>query len=91
MTELAPAASALVTSPEYLMPPSDTRGTPVRMLTRAQSAMALSWGTPTPETTRVVQMEPGPTPTLTPLAPASMSACVPWAVATLPPTISISG
>ena len=73
------------------MPPSDTRGTPVRALTRAQSEMALSWGTPTPETTRVVQMEPGPTPTLTPLAPASMSAWAPWAVATLPPTISSSG
>ena len=26
---------------------------------------AVNWGTPTPATTRVVQMEPGPTPTFT--------------------------
>ena len=32
--------------------------------------MALSWGTPTPAITRVVQMEPGPTPILTASAPA---------------------
>jgi len=36
--------------------------------------MAVTWGTPTPATTRVVQIEPGPTPTLTASAPASMSA-----------------
>ena len=33
---------------------------------------------------RVVQMEPGPMPTFTASAPASISACVPAAVATLP-------
>ena len=46
--------------------------------------MADSCGTPTPATMRVVQIEPGPMPTLTASAPASISACVPSAVATLP-------
>src|SRR5674536_10098 len=36
--------------------------------------MAVTCGTPTPATTRVVQIEPGPTPTLTASAPASTSA-----------------
>jgi hypothetical protein len=47
--------------------------------------MAVSCGTPTPATMRVVQIEPGPMPTLTASAPASISA---WAsaVATLPAT-----
>src|ERR1035441_4363850 len=39
--------------------------------------MAVTWGTPTPATTRVVQIEPGPTPTLTPSAPASTNAWAP--------------
>ena len=38
--------------------------------------MAVICGTPTPATTRVVQMEPGPMPTLTASAPASISASV---------------
>ena len=46
--------------------------------------MAVSCGTPTPATMRVVQIEPGPMPTLTASAPASISALVPSAVATLP-------
>src|SRR5687768_14278486 len=84
MTVLAPAAIALATSPEYLIPPSEITGTPWRAATRTQSATAVSWGTPTPATTRVVQIEPGPTPTLTALTPASISAVAPAAVATLP-------
>ena len=47
--------------------------------------MAVTWGTPTPATTRVVQIEPGPTPTLTASTPASTRACAPARVATLPP------
>ena len=47
-------------------------------------------GTPTPVTTRVVQIEPGPMPTFTASAPASISALVPSAVATLPATTSMS-
>jgi hypothetical protein len=46
---------------------------------------AVIWGTPTPATTRVVQIEPGPTPTLTASAPASTRAWAPARVATLPP------
>ena len=49
---------------------------------------AVTCGTPTPATTRVVQIEPGPTPTLTASAPASISACAPARVAMLPPTTS---
>ena len=37
---------------------------------RAQSAMAVTCGTPTPATMRVVQMDPGPIPTFTASAPA---------------------
>jgi len=39
---------------------------------------------------RVMQIEPGPTPTLTAFAPASMRSCVPSAVATLPAMMSTS-
>ena len=46
--------------------------------------IAVSCGTPTPATMRVVQIEPGPMPTLTASAPASISAFAPSAVATLP-------
>ena len=51
----------------------------------------MSCGTPTPATTRVVQIEPGPTPTLTPETPALISASAPSAVATLPPISGSSG
>ena len=47
-------------------------------------------GTPTPATTRVVQIEPGPMPTLTPSAPASTSAYAASAVAMLPAITSNS-
>ena len=69
MTASAPAAMALVTSPENLMPPSEISGTPEPRVARAHSAMAVICGTPAPLTTRVVQMEPGPMPTLMPSAP----------------------
>ena len=48
--------------------------------------MAVSCGTPTPATIRVVQIEPGPMPTLMASAPASMSALAPSPVAMLPAT-----
>jgi hypothetical protein len=48
--------------------------------------IAVSCGTPTPATTRVVQIDPGPMPTLTQSAPASISARAASAVATLPAT-----
>src|SRR6266498_1876641 len=46
--------------------------------------MAVTCGTPTPATTRVVQLAPGPTPHFTASAPASISASVASAVATFP-------
>src|SRR6186997_1231360 len=86
MTVLAPAAIALATSPEYLMPPSAMIGTLPAAAT--QSAIAVSCGTPTPATIRVVQIEPGPTPTLTASTPASTRAWAPAYVATLPAMMS---
>ncbi len=54
------------------MPPSAMTGTPVSAERRATtSGRRVSCGTPTPATMRVVQIEPGPMPTLTPSAPAS--------------------
>ena len=48
--------------------------------------IAVSCGTPTPAMIRVVQIEPGPMPTLMASAPASISALAPSAVAMLPAT-----
>ena len=53
--------------------------------------MALICGTPIPATTRVVQIEPGPIPTLTASAPASINAFVASPVATLPAITCRSG
>src|ERR1043166_3839825 len=50
MTDAAPAAIALTTSPEYLTPPSAMTGT--SSAPRTASSMAVIWGTPTPVTTR---------------------------------------
>jgi hypothetical protein len=68
------------------MPPSAMTTWPVRSAASAQSMIAVICGTPTPATIRVVQIEPGPIPTLTASAPASISARVAAAVATLPAT-----
>jgi hypothetical protein len=73
----------LAKSPENLMPPSAITGVP-SPAAAAQSMIAVSCGTPTPATMRVVQIEPGPMPTFTASAPASISARVASAVATLP-------
>ncbi len=70
----APAAMALARSPEYLIPPSAMTGAPDALAAREASITAVSWGTPTPATMRVVQMLPGPMPTFTASAPASISA-----------------
>jgi hypothetical protein len=82
----APAASALARSPEYLMPPSAITGVPVFFAASTASMIAVSCGTPTPATILVVQIEPGPMPTLIESAPESISALAPSAVATLPAT-----
>ena len=46
--------------------------------------MAVIWGTPTPATILVVQIEPGPTPILTASQPASIRASHPSSVAMFP-------
>ncbi len=51
---------ALATSPEYLTPPSPITGTPLSRAASAASRIAVSCGTPTPATMRVVQIEPRP-------------------------------
>src|SRR5438552_13637402 len=89
ITLSAPAASALTTSPEYLMPPSAITGTSPAPVTA--STIAVICGMPTPVTTRVVQIEPGPTPTFTASTPRSTSARAPAFVATFPPTSCASG
>ena len=73
------------------MPPSAMMGMPYLLAISALSITAVICGTPTPATTRVVQMEPGPMPTLTQSAPAWMSASVAAAVATLPAMSCASG
>ena len=74
IAQSAPAASALARSPEYLMPPSAITGMPVFFASSTESMIAVICGTPTPAMMRVVQIEPGPMPTLMQSAPASISA-----------------
>ena len=47
------------------MPPSAMTGMPALSASLQQSMTAVICGTPAPDTTRVVQMEPGPMPTFT--------------------------
>ena len=84
MTASAPAAIAFATSPDDVMPPSAITGTPCRIATSATSNTAVTCGTPTPATTRVVQIEPGPTPAFRQSTPASISASAASPVAMLP-------
>ena len=77
ITALAPAAMALGTSPVCLIPPSAMTGTPASNPATLASQIAVICGTPTPVTTRVVQMLPGPMPTFTASAPASIRARAP--------------
>ncbi len=56
------------------MPPSAMIGTSCGAAARAQSAIAVIIGTPMPATTRVVQIDPAPMPTLTASTPRSISA-----------------
>src|SRR2546423_1395314 len=84
ITQSAPAAIAFATSPEKTIPPSAITGIPRRRATCAMSYTAVTCGAPTPATTRVVQILPGPTPTFTASAPADMGASGPFPVATFP-------
>jgi len=66
-------------------------GTPDFLMALLTLYMAESWGTPTPAIIRVVQIDPGPIPTLTASAPASTKSDAASAVAILPATKSMSG
>jgi hypothetical protein len=68
------------------MPPSAITGTPLFAAALAAERIAVSCGTPTPATIRVVQIDPGPMPTLIASAPESISASAASAVAMLPAT-----
>src|SRR5262245_65969336 len=83
ITVSAPAASAFTMSHEYLIPPSAISGTPWRRQTSAASITAVSCGAPTQATVRVVQIEPGPTPTRTDETWALTRATAPPGVATM--------
>jgi hypothetical protein len=70
------------------MPPSAMTGTPRGPHARTASSTAVICGMPAPETTRVVQIEPGPMPTLIASAPSETRSERAFAVATLPTTRS---
>ena len=91
ITLYAPAAMALEMSPEKRIPPSAINGTFESRKAFSTLLIAEICGTPTPATIRVVQIEPGPMPTLTPSAPASTKALAASAVAMLPPITSMFG
>ena len=91
MTELAPAAMALVMSPEYLIPPSAIRGISFSLVMRKTSEIAVICGIPAPEIIRVVQIEPGPTPTFTASTPSAMSSLAASVVPMFPAMSSWSG
>ena len=72
MTESAPAAKAFEISPVYLTPPSAINVTLEFLRASETSKTADNWGKPTPATTLVVHIEPGPIPTFIPSAPFSL-------------------
>ena len=90
ITVSAPAAIAFATSPDEVMPPSAITGIPCLIAASATSKTAVTCGTPTPATTRVVQIDPGPTPAFRQSAPASISASAASPVAMLPAISSMS-
>ena len=91
MTADAPAASAKATSLGCLTPPSAQICLPSFLAASAHSITAENCGLPTPVCILVVHIAPGPTPTLTISAPASIKSLTPSAVTTLPATIGIFG
>ena len=84
ITASAPAPIAFATSPEYLIPPSAITGMPESAAASATSEIAVSCGTPTPATIRVVHIEPGPIPTLSASTPIEIKSSAASAVAMLP-------
>jgi len=55
----------LTKSPEYLIPPSEIIFTLLFLTPFLTASIALNCGTPIPATNLVVQIDPGPIPTLT--------------------------
>ena len=78
-------------SPENLIPPSATIPISRSLRTSLMSRIADICGTPIPAIIRVVQIEPGPMPTLIASAPAFTNSIAPSEVATLPAIKSIEG
>ena len=64
ITASAPAANAFAISPEYFIPPSEIILVLLFLTPFLTSRIALSCGTPIPATNLVVQIDPGPIPTL---------------------------
>src|SRR5690606_17759674 len=84
ITQSAPAAIAFGISPVYRTPPSAITGIPVPLRAAATSNTAENCGYPTPATTLVVQIDPGPIPTLTASAPCLTRYLAASAVAIFP-------
>ena len=91
ITDDAPAARASATSRGWRTPPSAHTCLPSSRAAVAHSRTAENCGRPTPVIILVVHIAPGPTPTLTMSAPASISARVPSADTTLPAATGIAG
>ena len=90
ITESAPAAKAFAMSPENLIPPSAITGTLLPLMDSATSFTADNWGMPTPAIILVVQILPGPTPTLIASAPEETKSFAASPVAIFPTITSIS-
>ena len=71
ITASAPAAIAFAKSPENLIPPSEIILVFLFLKAFFTSNIALNCGTPTPATSLVVHIDPGPIPTLTISTPQS--------------------
>ncbi len=84
ITDEEPAASALVKSPEFLIPPSEITGISYFLEIFTLSKIAVSCGTPEPVITLVIHIEPDPTPTFTASTPTLIKSSVPLPVAILP-------
>jgi hypothetical protein len=91
MIESAPIAKALHIFPEFLLPPSEHKGTPYSLQTGTVSIKADNCGTPLPATILVIQILPLPIPHLIPSAPLLIKFSAPYPLATEPETTSIVG
>jgi hypothetical protein len=89
--EFAPIANALHIFPEFLLPPSEHKGTPYYKHIGEVSINAENWGTPHPETTLVIQILPLPIPHLIPSAPLLIRFSAPSPEAIDPATTSNVG